>query len=43
MRKLGPRYCGHDQLVFACKVIEVILADADLVEKPSRPAVAGGP
>jgi hypothetical protein len=29
MRKLGPRYRGHDQQVFACKVIELILADAE--------------
>ena len=29
MRKLGPRYGGHDQRVFACKVIGLILADAE--------------
>jgi len=26
--KRGPRYRGHDQLVFACKVIGMILAPA---------------
>ena len=28
MRKLGPRYGGHDQRMFACKVIEIILIAA---------------